>query len=47
MSIHSRKRHYRRYTPLSKVDDRMIREVGVRRFADDPTDVAGSTPRLT
>ncbi len=36
--------HHPRYTPLSKVDDRMIREVGVRRFADDPGDVAWLDP---
>jgi hypothetical protein len=38
--------HHPRYTPLSKVDDRMIREVGVRRFADDPTDVAWLDPTV-
>ena len=32
------------YTPLKKVDDRMIRDVGIRRFADDPTDVAWLRP---
>ncbi len=36
--------HHPRYTPLSKVDDRMIREVGVKRFADDPSDVAWLDP---
>ena len=36
--------HHPRYTPLSKVDDRMIREVGVERFADDPGDVAWLDP---
>ena len=36
--------HHPRYTPLNKVDDRMIREVGVRRFADDPSDVAWLDP---
>ena len=38
--------HHPRYTPLSKVDDRMIREVGIRRFADDPTDVAWLDPTV-
>ena len=32
--------HHPRYTPLAKVDDGAIREVGIRRFADDPSDVA-------
>jgi ectoine hydroxylase-related dioxygenase (phytanoyl-CoA dioxygenase family) len=27
--------HHPRYTPLAKVDDRMIREVGLKCFADD------------
>ena len=36
--------HHPRYTPLSKVDDRMIREVGINRFADDPSDVAWLDP---
>ena len=36
--------HHPRYTPLSKVDDSAIREVGVRRFADDPGDVAWLDP---
>ena len=36
--------HHPRYTPLSKVDDRMIREVGSKRFADDPGDVAWLDP---
>ena len=38
--------HHPRYTPLTKVDDRMIREVGIRRFADDPTDVAWLDPTV-
>ncbi len=37
--------HHPRYTPLSKVDDRLIREVGIKRFADDASDVAGLEPR--
>ena len=36
--------HHPRYTPLSKVDDRMIREVGIKRFADDASDVAWLDP---
>jgi Phytanoyl-CoA dioxygenase (PhyH) len=36
--------HHPRYTPMSKVDDSAIREVGVRRFADDPGDVAWLDP---
>ena len=38
--------HHPRYTPLSKVDDRMIREVGIRRFADTPSDVAWLDPQV-
>jgi hypothetical protein len=29
---------------LKKVDDRMIKEVGVKRFADDQSDVAWLDP---
>ena len=36
--------HHPRYTPLAKVDDAAIREVGIRRFADDPADVAWLDP---
>jgi ectoine hydroxylase len=32
------------YTPLVKVDDSMIRAVGVKRFADDRSDVAWLNP---
>ncbi len=32
--------HHPRYTPLSVVSDSAIREVGVKRFADDASDVA-------
>ena len=32
--------HHPRYTPLEKVADRAILEVGVKRFADDASDVA-------
>jgi hypothetical protein len=32
--------HHPRYTPLSKVDDSAIRDVGVKRFADDASDVS-------
>ena len=36
--------HHPRYTPLTKVDDRMIREVGIKRFGDDASDVAWLDP---
>jgi hypothetical protein len=32
--------HHPRYTPLSVVPDATIKEVGIRRFADDASDVA-------
>jgi hypothetical protein len=32
--------HHPRYTKLEVVPDDMIRKVGIRRFADDPSDVA-------
>jgi len=32
--------HHPRYTPLSKVDDSAIKEGGLKRFEDDPSDVA-------
>ena len=32
--------HHPRYTPLKKVDDSAIKEVGIRRFTDDASDVA-------
>lgn len=32
--------HHPRYTPLNVVADSMIREVGIKRFADDASDVA-------
>ena len=38
--------HHPRYTPLSKVDDRLIREVGIKRFADDSSDVAWLDPEV-
>jgi ectoine hydroxylase len=31
--------HHPRYTPLNRVDDSMIKQVGIRRFADDPSNV--------
>jgi hypothetical protein len=37
--------HHPRYTPLEKVEDRMIREVGIKRFADDGSDVAWLDPK--
>ena len=36
--------HHPRYTPLSKVDDSLILQVGARRFADDASDVAWLDP---
>ncbi|WP_435018867.1 phytanoyl-CoA dioxygenase family protein [Tundrisphaera sp. TA3] len=36
--------HHPRYTPLDKVDDAQIREVGIKRFADDSADVAWLDP---
>jgi ectoine hydroxylase-related dioxygenase (phytanoyl-CoA dioxygenase family) len=35
-----RESHHPRYTPLQVVSDSAIKEVGVRRFADDRSDVA-------
>lgn len=32
--------HHPRYTPLQKVADEQVRQVGSKRFEDDPTDVA-------
>jgi ectoine hydroxylase-related dioxygenase (phytanoyl-CoA dioxygenase family) len=32
--------HHPRYTPLHKVPDAAIREAGLKRFADDSSDVA-------
>jgi hypothetical protein len=32
--------HHPRYTPLKKVPDEMIKQVGIKRFADDSSDVA-------
>ena len=34
-----RESHHPRYTPLSKVTDSAIKEVGIKRFEDDDTDV--------
>jgi ectoine hydroxylase len=36
--------HHPRYTPLEKVPDVMIRALGIRRFADDESDVAWLDP---
>ena len=36
--------HHPRYTPLAKVDDGMILEVGARRFSEDASDVAWLDP---
>jgi ectoine hydroxylase-related dioxygenase (phytanoyl-CoA dioxygenase family) len=35
-----RESHHPRYTPLSVVADSAIKEVGIKRFADDASDVA-------
>lgn len=37
--------HHPRYTPLATVEDRSIREVGIKRFADDSSDVAWLDPK--
>jgi len=39
-----RESHHPRYTPLSKVDDAMILEVGAKRFSEDASDVAWLDP---
>ena len=31
--------HHPRYTPLSRVDDSMIKKVGIKRFTDDQSNV--------
>lgn len=36
--------HHPRYTPLKKVDDSMIKTVGLKRFGDDASDVAWLDP---
>ena len=36
--------HHPRYTLLKKVEDRMLREVGIKRFAEDQSDVAWLDP---
>jgi len=36
--------HHPRYTPLAKVEDAMILQVGAKRFAEDATDVAWLDP---
>lgn len=36
--------HHPRYTPLEKVPDASIKEVGIRRFGDDASDVAWLDP---
>ena len=38
--------HHPRYTPLQKVDDGRILEVGIKRFADDASDVAWLDPAV-
>jgi hypothetical protein len=36
--------HHPRYTPLHRVDDSAIKEVGIKRFTDDTSDVAWLVP---
>ncbi len=36
--------HHPRYTPLSKVEDKMIKAVGAKRFSDDASDVSWLDP---
>lgn len=36
--------HHPRYTPLDRLDDRAIKEIGIKRFADDASDVAWLDP---
>lgn len=36
--------HHPRYTPLDRLDDRAIKEIGVKRFGDDASDVAFLDP---
>jgi hypothetical protein len=36
--------HHPRYTPLKKVDDSMIKSVGIKRFAEDTSDVSWLDP---
>lgn len=36
--------HHPRYTPLERMDDQEIRSIGIRRFSDDPSDVAFLDP---
>jgi len=36
--------HHPRYTPLARLDDAMIKQIGVKRFADDSSDVAWMSP---
>ena len=37
--------HHPRYTPLDRVDDSAIKEIGIRRFADDEENVAWLDPQ--
>jgi hypothetical protein len=36
--------HHPRYTPLERLDDNAIKEIGVKRFADDASNVAWLDP---
>lgn len=37
--------HHPRYTPLKRLGDREIKEIGIKRFADDASDVAWLDPK--
>jgi hypothetical protein len=37
--------HHPRYTPIDRVEDSAIKEIGVKRFADDQSDVAFLDPK--
>ena len=36
--------HHPRYTPLDRLDDAAIKQIGVKRFADDQSNVAFLDP---
>jgi hypothetical protein len=37
--------HHPRYTPLEPIDDDAIKKTGIKRFADDTSDVAWLDPK--
>lgn len=37
--------HHPRYTPLDRLDDSAIKQIGIKRFADDTSDVAWLDPK--